>query len=692
MGTPQDRAEIIRGRLKQGLADAKRQRSSEKLHGLKLEQFWRLWLEASFNPHDREWNVKGAREEGGQLKTKEGDDRLYIAINLINEQLQAMVAREMAAKLEPAVYYEGKTTQVEAKWAQPKIDDMGLPVYPSLSMDDYVDMVKSILEHELEEMGFDDCREEVSLGRRTLGTMYLTLDWDPEAGERLAEVEFVQVKNGNSWDMVWGGYTEDGDMLKVQRQPTREETERMRAMGPESQKAYASTLTITYGGGSWRKDYLVMGRPRINVLYPWEVNWEGGVGSHLRARGVYLEYYLPLDKAQQLYPTARIEADEYEVDWKKVPTVEIQQSHGSTPQALEFYKYAPGQKMVKILEYRRKPSIKDKRSKWFLSLGGEDGEVVRAIDCPYGQSFDTSLGVYCFIDRRVPGMIEGVPTAAFMYTPNTLYSSLKSLEFELTDNMVMGAFWANRREPGQDPDISLSSGKGPRIVLADPSVTLNHLQSPAPPAHLKALADEMIQTLNRHSVDQDLLPGYRTQDLPTLGQSEMQQEMQHGKLETMIRRDAREYTRFFNDLLTLLSDPNLVCEPRVIEMIEGQGFKYREFTWTAAALAYVKKIVIGPEVVAGKDRVELQKIMGALQALPAPAAGAPDVYAPQRAGLLQRYFEILDIKGVPTPTPEQITQGNILQGAPGDPRRPGTLGALPGPALGEGSEEMGIAG
>lgn len=335
-----------------------------------------------------------------------------------------------------------------------------------------------------------------------------------------------------------------------------------------------------------------------------------------------------------------------------------------------------GKKPLPRVRYRRFPNVVEgeRRSQWFTIVGNR---LVRAMDCPYGRSFDVSLGIYPFFDRPSPDNIEGIPSVAYMMQQQKVCNATDSLVYSFIESFPYGTYTA---VGGGEAKTNVTGGSGPKVISSDRQ--LNPIQpTPLGPEvfNLKNDMRYMIQYFGRAN---QLAQGSRSQDLGTATQASIQQ--QYGQKMTSFTQvnDASSWSMFLNDLLTLLGDGRFVKERRQINsvqtrMVMGQNgqmvpIQYVvKFDFMAPLLNYVDSIVVEPEDLENKTDEESKRDLVAMLQMMNQADPAEMMLVKV---IKKRLLELMDEPGIVYPD-QQVIQPGTPQGGDG-----GEVGA-PEPGL-----------
>ena len=620
-------------RLAGRFEEASNAQKLKRYRGLNLYAHWRFWREVAYNPDFQQYNQQKLRNEG-VLEVATEDRRLRVNVNLVNEQLLDMVAKETAEPLAPEIVIDTKDGVIQLPDAEPvATDGVTAPIYPSMTADEFADKSKRYITAETDAMFLESYRERIAYCRRSFGTHYIGLEWDPGRGQRR---KYVEAKNGEKWDVVSGTFTRDGDAITVNV--------------PGTQR------TARYEKDQWREEYRAEGGPRLVEYFVWQVKWEGKQNDRRESRGVFLEDYITEQEAKDFYRQSDIYGTKVDVDWTKQQPETVPADDAMAVPDLRFVNFQAGTKVYRRVRYRRRPAGNEQRSQWFTIIGTTTPVCVRAQACPLAERFDQSLAVYGFIDRLIPGQIEGLPSIAYMITDAIMYNLFRGMEHAILEKMIIGKLLA-KGDPKNPPEIGMADSEDVDVIVSP--VDLTPLETSHPPAELQGLKMESKQNIQTYSADQALLLGSRTQDMKTATQSVMQQRANQGKVGVNLKRDALEWEIFYNDLVALLSDERYVTQPRSVSIYgkTGTGLQYQEnFVPTMTFLQHIGAIKIGPQSLLARGQQELENIFTLQRMLPMAAPGMPDPYMQTRNDLVRRTFEIMDITGVRTPPPQVLDE------------------------------------
>ncbi|MDQ7798536.1 MAG: hypothetical protein RDU76_06295 [Candidatus Edwardsbacteria bacterium] len=643
------------------LTAAEKERDNSKLYGINWNAVWSYCYQMAFSPYQEDWSIKNMRESGKMLRRNE-DGRIRITMNLINEQILDMVSKETANPIEPELVYGGPVEGVNDALPENQTDKRGTPIFVKLTPDQVIDRVTKVLNDVCEKgLKFKNIREKLCQGRRVFGTMAWLLDWDPGQGDY---IDTFQVKAGNKWNVVTGEYDADGEgFATVQTKQLREQApDFFNDLHIPEGEELGDTLQLDES--QWRVARTYEGKPVVEMLYPWQIFPVGRVDSHLNTKGWIVRDYVLKSEAQRIYAKENIYGKSAEIKYgdkengpkeEEVPAI----SKGSL-QELKYFGLPVGEKVYERLRFFRKPQGMEKRSQRFTMLGGK---LVRAYDCRLPRSFDETLGIYMIFDRIVLGMMEAMPTALFMTTPNKLFNDNVSFKYEMLDKMVINKWLA----VGGDPNLSIPEGSETGILVSD--LPVKELRSAEPPTTLTEFIVFSQQMLQGYSADQ-FMPGTTKEEMPTLGQSQMLNERNMGKIRLNIDRDAEEFSRFYTDLLNMLADKNLVSEVREIESEEelelNNGKKItvaKKYPWTAEMMGVISRAKVGPKSLISQEiNLQISRIMFFLKTIvPMDTTGNLQKTAVQ---LIKRLFELMDIPGVDKP--QEVALANVPQ-IPGQP-------------------------
>ena len=642
----EEKSKLIAGKIAKQFDSLNINRDQKKYRGLNLKAHWRLWREQAFNPDQERWDLHALRKNGTLKTYNDSSRRIKVNVNLINEQLLDMAAKETAEPIEPDIIVDTKDGRIVMD-DQPALAEgpAGQPVYEEYTADDFADLAKKYLGAETDKMGLEDARENMAYCRRVYGTHYFGLEWDPSRGD---PTKYTTVKNGEKWDVVFGNYQKEQDAIVIP------------GTGPGS-------TGQRYETGQWQEEYRPEGGPELVEYYAWQVIWEGKQDSRKSANGVFIESYIRADEAKQFYAKAKIYGKEFDVDFSKIEPITVPAIDDNSTPDLRYINFPAGTEVYRRLFYRRRPQMHEERSQHFTILGNTENAItVRAQECPYPKCFDKSFGIYLFKDRHLPGHIEGIPTVAFMSTENTLYNLYKGMEYDILDKMAIGKLFG-KGDPNNPPQVGIADNTSDvQVIISETDLT--ELRTSQPPAALAMLKNESKINLQTYSADQTLAMGSRNADLKTAYQASLQDKSNKGKIGVNLKRDAREFTVFYNDLMALLSDERFVMQPRTVEVEtdEDDYTRIQKIVPTMKFLKGIGAIKIGPKSLISKDEAEISNILQLLSMLPQPQPGFPDPNAQTRADLVRRLFEIMDITGVQKPKPEILEQTGVMPpGMPG---------------------------
>lgn len=624
-----DREAIVK-EIEKGLTTAQEARKKTN-----LERDVKYWTEMCFNPEDQWWSLANLRETGelSTLSNKQEDAQFFTTTNFINQEVLTSISNDLLSPIRFRVRVKGPRDffEIPSLMAQ----NNGNPI----EKDAYTDRVCDVLYSYLDKLDINADRERLYLGRYVHGTSYLTLMWDTEGGD----VKFLpKRKNGEKWDVVSGEWSKDGQFFDI----------------PNVGKIPREQM---FSGEEFSMEPLKTGDPKTEVLYVWQVFWNGE--SLKDSDAVWLIDWMSPEEAKKHYSQTILYGKTEETEWDKLkPTAGLTFWENISQKVRQYFDREDKRKPTDYLRirYRRKPRGYETRSQWFTQL---NDTLVRAQECPYGKTFDKSLGIYGFFGRPYPRRVEGVPDMAYMITGQKKYNAISSMILEFINTQPYGAFAATGNPDSLNTNVT--SGGGAKVITSNLPLT---------PVRLPQLGNEVLtersnalMEIQHFGTSKQLVPGMRSQDLGTATQATIQQAYSQRLTNFNLFRDAKSWKLFLNDLMTLLSDPKHVSEMREVEsVVGGQGVDVK---WSSDLFSGVSELEV--EVAdLEKKGVEEEKrdIFAGLQMLGQPAAmGAGDALNELRQTLMKKWFDISNIEGVDWPEEPVETAQPELPPVVGEP-------------------------
>ena len=621
------------------------------------------WRQMATNPDDQWYDTDQVRKHG-QLTSVAGEDaEMAVSINYIAQELLNMVASDVLTPLKYRVVLKQQAAAME----------LSLPgeSAPVENLDKYEDRVKDIIDHYLSpcKLNLDDVRKRLYLLRYMEGSGYLTLDWDGDGGNILVHTrrKTKSADGEEKWNVVTGDWSKDGQFYEIPQparpgEPVQHEDGTTAPGAPVPQPPLRVPRDEFYGGGEYEERAIAQGDPRVLVYGTSQVWWdvEPGEVCGNRVRGVWIVDFINRAQVQQDYKKKIIYGEETDFNIDDVKGVGDAISKAVTwiKARLGMNKDDREQPFVRI-RYRRKPRLHmgEYRSQWFTVLGNE---LVKAEECPYGRTFDVSLGVYPFFDRPDADLIEGKPSVAYMIPPQRLVNAFDSMILDYMEGFPYGVFFA----PGgsaEEIKTNVTGGPGPKIVTA------NRMLTPGTPTPLgqevfteKNDMRYLIQYFGRAN---QLQVGSRSQDADTATQAQIQQAYGQKLTNYNQKLDAISWSWFLNDLKTMLGDPRLVTEQRTVVgiMQDPRGRELAvEFKMEAALFDHVHDIYVEPEDLQNKTAEEEKRDIVAVLSMLNPA----DPFELDLVRKLKkRYLELANLPGIVYPEQQVIAPGTP---SPGD--------------------------
>ncbi len=678
---PKDQ-ESLAARILSGLGEAQesRRKSSDQFN---IDNWLDYWRAVSTNPTNQWYDTQAVRQSG-RIESIQGDDPAFrVSINYIAQEVLNMVASDLLNPLRWRVRFKffDPTKPLPLNFA---LDGEMLEI----SADKYLDRINDVLNFYLsrEKLNINDARLRLYNLRYKEGSSYLTLDWDAEGGPRSVFPKRKRMDGDQEkWDVLAGEWTPDGQYFKIPKPPQRVTSEEYLANVANYPAELADNQALLAGGvaeiaqepemipaaeflsgENYREDVLPQGDPKIAVFGVSQVWWELEPGeiSADRIRGVYILDYITKAQAESDYPEKDIYGVVQPVDPKEYSM--SGDSEGGATGILQKLKNMFGGKdksgnaMIPRIRYRRKATAHERRSQWFTVLGKT---LVRASECPYGKSFDISLGIYPFFARPSSEHLEGIPDIAYMMQSQVVANAIDSMILNFIESFPYGTFTA----PGNDePNTNVTQGGGPKIITSDRPLTASAPVGLGQEVFtMKADMRYMIQYFGRSN---QLQPGTRSQDASTAYQASVAQA--YGQKLTNFNQynDASSWQMFLNDLLTLLKQ--FVKERRMImagkmESMAGPSGNLQlmmgdEFEFTAEFLEYVNSVVCEPEDLQKKTDEESKRDITAMLQLINPEDPSELEFAKT---LKRRFVELMNEAGIEYPKDEVLTPGTPITGA-----------------------------
>jgi hypothetical protein len=674
--------EALSSRILSGLTEAQenRKKSSDQFN---IDNWLEYWRAVSTNPTNQWYDTQAVRQYG-RIESTQGDDPAFrVSINYIAQEVLNMVASDLLNPLRWRVRF--------------KFFDPNTPLPLNVSVDGealeipadkYLDRINDVLNHYLsrEKLNINDARLRLYNLRYKEGSSYLTLDWDAEGGPRSIFPKRKRVDGDQEkWDVLAGEWTPDGQYFKIPKPPQRVTSEEYLANVANYPAELADNQALLAGGmaeiaqepemipaaeflsgENFREDVLPQGDPKIAVYGVTQVWWELEPGeiSAERIKGVYILDYITKAQAVSDYPEKDIYGVVQPVDPKEysVPGDPESGATGMLQKLKNMFggKDKRGNAMIPRIRYRRKATAHERRSQWFTMLGKT---LVRAMECPYGKSFDISLGIYPFFARPSSEHLEGIPDIAYMIQPQVIANAIDSLILSYIESFPYGTYTA---PGGDEPNTNVTQGGGPKIITSDRPLTANTPVGLGTEVFtMKADMRYMIQYFGRAN---QLQPGTRSQDASTAYQASVAQA--YGQKLTNFNQynDAGSWQMFLNDVLTLLRQ--FVKERRMIpaskmESMPGpqgnlQMLMGDEFEFTSEYLAYVNSVVCEPEDLQKKTDEESKRDVTAMLQMMNPGDPAEAGFAKI---LKRRFVELMNEAGIEYPKDQVLAPGAPIPGA-----------------------------
>lgn len=636
MLNPEQEKQIVE-KVLAGLRYSQERRKDTNLEN--LVPYWRRMSEAS----DSQWFDMDMVRKHGTIKVIDDDDPQFnVSINYINQELLNMVASDLLAPLEYRILFKFFNPDNPVEMVIP-----GMTGGPTA--DAHTDMVKGVINSYLgpDKLALDDARLRLYNARYQDGTAYLTLDWDGDGGDLrfLPKKRVEGVEGPEKWEIVAGQWDKDGQFFNLPDQAGQVPVEEFR-----KQEMY-------------KEEILAEGEPRLNVLNVFQVYWDlvPGEAGRNTIRGVYLVDHITKTQAKRDYSSLYHYGSSEPIEWEKL------QDGGWLADIVNmvkgiFNRKASDDAVLRVRYRRRRDALAgEKRSVWMTIVGNR---LVKISECPYGNSFDVSLGVYPYFARPLRSGIEGQPDIAFMMGSQKVCNAIDGLILEQMNSLPYGAY---QSVGNQSPETNITTGAGPRVITANqPMVPIQLPQLDQTPFQQKSDMRYMIQYFGRSN---QLSIGSRSQDANTAYQASVQQA--YGQKMTSFNQfnDAMSWSMFFNDLKTLLGDPRLIKEIRKVRQVQTQGNRQfaMELQFQSTLFDYVDSLMVLPDDLRGKSEPEEKADIMALLSICNPMDPAEREFIIK---LKKRLVELTNLRGIEYKANEVMMPGTPMPTEPAMPGRP----------------------
>jgi hypothetical protein len=603
--------------------------SQKKRKELNFDTLWDYWTMMIFNPDNQWYDTEKLRKDGSIEPLYNDEGGFRVTINYLNQEWLNIVSGEFLSPLKYRVSHKSfLNTDGTLNGANTRMfgDQAELPMVP----DDYIDYVKEILGYYVgpDKMNIDVDRERIYAIRGSMGTAYLSQYWDEDSGNFN---EVAMTKNGDRWDVISGEWSKDGQMFKM----------------PKDGETLEVPKDLFDLGEEFMVDKIPEGEPKTEWLYPQQVFWSNDSEDYRKCSSVMIIDWISKKDALKRYSETILYGKNEETDFAKITSNNSGVSGNIISKIKSIASSISPSKTTDggytRIRVRRRKSPGEKRSQWFTLL---DNTLVRAGDCPYSRSFDKSLGVYPFIARPKLGCVEGYPDISFMCSSQRLYNTFRDIGLEHWENKLIGALIGIGGGSG-NLKTNITSGGGAKII--DSNVMLSPIQQTNLGPEFYLEINENKSNIQHFGPSKQLLVGARSQDANTATQATIQQAYGQRMTTYNLQRDAISWQMFFQDLFSLLSDPNLVMEKRNITVRNRMGdqIKEIEMSWDASTFDQVGEILVeAKDLVQQSDAERKSLIAEGLQVLgQANPAEAPEIQR-TRNQLIKKWFEMADLDGV----------------------------------------------